>query len=338
MKILIAGLGSIGRRHLRNLLTLGIKKEEIILLRSGRSTLPDNELNGYTTESDIYEALDIHRPEAVVVSNPTSLHMDIAIPAAKAGAHLFLEKPISHNLEKVKELTRQVKANKVIVMVGFQFRFHPGLRFVKKLIESGIVGKVVYAESHWGEYLPDWHPWEDYRKSYAARKELGGGVILTLCHPFDYLHWLIGDVNEVIAFSKTLGNLDIKVEDTADINLQFSIDALGHVHLNYLEKPHSHWVKIIGTNGIIKWDYKDGAVKYFNRTNNKWNYWNYYIPPSGFERNWMFFEEMKHFLSCIRENKKPSVSLEDGIAALKLAIAAKKSSQEGRRITLDEIK
>ena len=101
MKFLIAGLGSIGRRHLRNLLALGEK--DIILLRTFRSTLPESDLAGFPVETDLSAALD-HKPTAVIVANPTALHLDIAIPAAATGCHLLLEKPISHNLKGVEDL------------------------------------------------------------------------------------------------------------------------------------------------------------------------------------------------------------------------------------------
>src|SRR3990170_4702715 len=90
-KFLIAGLGSIGRRHLRNLNALG--ENDVVLLRSHRSTLPDEELAGFAIETDLAQALEKHRPAAVIVSNPTALHLDIAIPAAEAGCTLLLEKP-----------------------------------------------------------------------------------------------------------------------------------------------------------------------------------------------------------------------------------------------------
>src|SRR6185503_3395637 len=99
MKFLIAGLGSIGRRHFRNLIALGEK--DIILLRTRKATLSDDELAGYPVETDIQEALRKHKPDAVIVANPTSMHLDLAIPAAEAGCHILLEKPVSNSLERL---------------------------------------------------------------------------------------------------------------------------------------------------------------------------------------------------------------------------------------------
>src|SRR5690606_36335355 len=125
MKFLIAGLGSVGRRHMRNLISLG--ETDIVLLRTRKATLPDDELAGYPVETNIHEAITKHKPDAVIVSNPTSLHLDIAIPAAQAGCVILLEKPISHSMEKIDELSSAVKQSGSKVFVAFQFRFHPGL-------------------------------------------------------------------------------------------------------------------------------------------------------------------------------------------------------------------
>src|SRR5574341_1125085 len=125
MKFLIVGLGSIGRRHFRNLTALG--ENNIILLRSDRATLPDDELAGYAVETDLQEALKKHKPDAVIVSNPTSMHLDIAIPAAESGCHILLEKPVSYSLERLDILQNAVEKSGSKILVGFQFRYHPTL-------------------------------------------------------------------------------------------------------------------------------------------------------------------------------------------------------------------
>ena len=176
-KMLIAGLGSIGRRHLRNLIALG--ETDIVLLRSHRGALPEDELAGLPTETDLSEALRKHRPTAVVVSNPTALHLDVAIPAAHAGCSLLLEKPVSHSTDRLDVLRQVVSASGAQVLMGFQLRYHPCLLRARELVQTGRLGRLISARVHFGEYLPAWHPWEDYRKGYAARLDLGGGVLLT---------------------------------------------------------------------------------------------------------------------------------------------------------------
>lgn len=327
MNALIVGFGSIGRRHLRNLRALGI--HEIIVARTGRSTLPDDELAGTTVEYSL-EAAFANQPEMTFIANPTALHLETALAAAKAGSHIFMEKPIAHTMNGVDELRQIVEEKGLVVFVGFQFRFHPGLMKIKALLDDGAIGQVVSVQSHWAEYLPDWHPWEDYRQSYSARTDLGGGVILTLSHPLDYLRWLFGEVNAVSALAGHHG-LDIEAEDTADIHLQFASGAQGHVHLDYVQRPPSHWLHITGQGGTIKWDNADGTVHCYRAEADN-PAWELFPVADNFERNTMFMDETRHFLACIQGEEDSRCTLHDGIRALQMALAARES--KGNVITL----
>jgi len=326
LKFLIAGLGSIGRRHFRNLLALG--ERDILLYRTGLGTLADDELADFPVERNIQAAL-AQRPKAVIISNPTALHLDIAIPAAQAGCHLFLEKPISHSLERVDELQAAVQRGGGQVFVGYQFRFHPGLRYVRRLLDEGTIGRPLSVRAHWGEYLPNWHPWEDYRRGYSARADLGGGVILTLSHPLDYLRWLLGEVSALWAFAGKLSDLELQVEDTAEIGLRFSSGVLGSLHLDYNQRPPCHHLEIIGTQGTIRWDNSDGATQVQRASDDGWQV---HPPPPGFERNHLFLEQMRHFQEVVRGQVGPKCSLEDGIKALQLALAAYASQAQEQMI------
>jgi predicted dehydrogenase len=333
MKFLIAGLGSIGRRHIRNLWSLG--ERDILLYRTHRSTLGEDEFAGLPVETDLEAALS-HQPAAVIVANPTALHMEIAIPAARAGCHLLIEKPISHSSERLDELEDAVRKGGGRVLVGFQFRFHPGLRRVAGLLRDGEIGQPLSARAHWGEYLPRWHPWEDYRQAYSARRDLGGGVILTLCHPFDYLRWLLGDVHAVWAFAGQLSHLELDVEDTAEIGLHFSQGTLGSLHLDYIQRPASHTLEIIGTHGTIRWENASGTVwltqaesGLAERLNSGQENTSVFPVPNGFERNHLFLAEMRHFLEVMRGEILPKCTLLDGRKALELAQAALFSAQHG---------
>lgn len=331
MRFLICGLGSIGRRHLRNLVSLG--EGDIILVRTGKSTLPDDELSEFPCEEDLGGALEDWKPDAVIISNPTSLHVGTALSAAATGCHIFLEKPVSHTMEGLDVLLDTLAQTGKQALVGFQFRYHPGLKQVKRLLSDGVIGEVLSARVNWGEYLPNWHPWEDYRFSYSARRDMGGGVVLTLCHPFDYLRWLLGDVIEVTAECTKSGALELDVEDTADVILQFKTGALGNVHLDYLTRPANHCLEIIGTQGVLHWDNGDGSVRWWSTSTDAWLS---ITAPESFERNAMFLEQMQHFLEIITGKTDPVCTLEDGIKALQIALAAHRSSAEGKRIKISE--
>ena len=327
MKILLVGLGSIGQRHLRNLQALGVADISAFRVRN-RPLQEPHLLEGVKVYTDLEEALAAGQ-DAVVICSPTGQHLATALVAAEHGCHLFIEKPISHAMDGVGDLLATVEAQGLCVLVGFQFRFHPGLRIIKRLLDEGTIAPVVCAHAHWGEYLPGWHPWEDYRDSYSARADVGGGVILTLCHPFDYLRWLLGEVRVVSAVAGRLSGLELDVEDTADITLQFESGAIGTVHLDYIQRPPSHWLQITGQTGTIHWDNADGAVLCYRADQGEWE--KIAVPPS-FERNTMFLDEMRHFLGCIAGRAEPLTNLKDGIQALEIALAAKRSAAAGRVI------
>ena len=328
MKFLIAGLGSIGRRHFRNLLALGEK--DIVLLRSHHATLSDDELAGYPVETNLDESLRKHKPEAVIISNPTSLHLDVAIPSAEAGCSILMEKPISNSLERVEQLESGLRKGGGHLLVGFQFRFHPTLQKAAQLLKDNAIGRPLSFHAHWGEYLPNWHPWEDYKQGYAARSDLGGGVILTLTHPLDYLRMLLGEVDSLWGFTST-SNLGLEVEDAAEIGLKMKNGAVGSVHLDYNQQPPGHRWEIVGSNGTMKWDNASGNLEVYSVEKKDWVV---YPPPRGFERNVMFVEELKHFIAMARKKELPLCTLEDGKQALRLALAAHESNEKRSLVKL----
>lgn len=327
MKILLVGLGSIGRRHLKNLSALGIR--QLAVVTKNRCQLPLDALPPFLSFEHLEPAL-AWRPDAVFVCNPTAMHLDAAIAAARAGCHIFLEKPVSHTLEGLDELTELVEKQSLKVQVGFQFRFFPVFQKIKKALERGDLGRVVSAHAHWGEYLPGWHPWEDYRASYSAREDMGGGVVLTLCHPFDYLRWMLGEAEVVSAAGGQLSDLETDTEDVALVSLRFENGAVGSVYLDYVSKPAKHTLQIIGTKGRIEWDADWGSAKVYYSPSDLGSSDEYALrfdtisPGKFFERNEMFLAEVSDFLDCVRHDRKPACNLNDGIRALDIALAAKR--------------
>ena len=188
MKILICGVGSIGERHINNLLSLGYT--DIILYRTSNS-----ELRSLSGDFEVYDSLDealSQKPAIAFVTNPTSLHLNTAIKCASAGCNLFVEKPLSHNIKNVDTLNQILIKKDLVCMTGFMYRYHPLIKKMKEIITSKTLGDLIWIRSSWGEYLPDWHPWEDYRTGYAAQDKLGGGPTATLSHDLDLAIWFSG--------------------------------------------------------------------------------------------------------------------------------------------------
>ena len=324
-RILIAGLGSIGLRHLNNLLQLGV--EDILLLRTRNE--PIKEAPHLPIFTKLEDALN-QKPDAVIVSNPTSHHLETALPAVKAGCHLFLEKPLSHTWQDVDTLLATVKQKELIGMVGFDMHFDPGLQKVHQLLKDGTIGHATAIQAQVGQYLPDWHPWEDYRKGVSARVDTGGGVILDLIHEIDYVTWLMGEAQEVISMNGRVSSLEIQTEDTAAILIRFMNNAIGTINLDYIQRTLSRSCRIVGEEGTITWDLMNQKVSWYLATDKAWHEYSY----SGFQRNDRFLAEMKHFLDCLQGKAEPEVNLESGSRSLKIALAAKESGKTGKAVVL----
>ncbi len=207
----------------------------------------------------------------------------------------------------------------------------------RELIQSNILGKILTVHAHWGEYLPQWHPWEDYRQSYAARADLGGGVIVTLTHPLDYLRYLLGEVESLWSFNGHISPLEMDVEDVAEIGLKFANGAVGGVHVNYFQRPPVHRLEIVGTNGTLRWDNADGILHLHKMPASFGSFSDQppapvietFSPPEGFERNQLFVAQTRHFIEVVRGEAEPVCRLEDGVMALRLALAAYESQKTG---------
>jgi len=322
MKFLVIGYGSIGKRHCNNLKILVGSKNIVVCRQPGEKKVP-----GLETYYNLDEAISIN-PDAAIVAVPTSLHIPVALICAKAGVHLFIEKPLSHNLQGIDGLYQLAKKNKLIVMGGCNIRFHPGLEKAKKLIHSGKIGKIISVVSQAGQYLPDWRPNSDYRNSYSAKKELGGGVILDLIHEIDYLYWLFGKADAIIAMANKSSSLDVDTEDNADILIRFKNNVQANIHLDYIQRRPQRICQIIGEKGTITWNYFEDYLKIFINGKEKTTVY------SDFDKNDMYVKEIKHFISCLKNKSKPLIDLEQQIDVLNIAIAAKKSQELQRVINL----
>lgn len=320
-RILIAGLGSMGRRHLRNLLQLGVR--DIILLR--RSTEPFSEARDLPVFTDLAKALETG-PNVVIICNPSAYHLQVALPAAQAGRNLFIEKPLSNSWEGVEDLLAAVRQKNLLAAVGFDLRFDPGLCRVKNLLEEDAIGRVVAIQAQVGQYLPDWRPWEDYRKGASAQAEKGGGVILELIHELDYVTWLLGPITRLFCFAEKISGLEIDTEDTAAMLLKFKSGAIGTIHLDYIQRVPSRTCRIIGDQGTLVWDYFGQKVALYKPGDNAPGEFAY----SNFERNDRFRDEMRHLLACLDGREQPRVDIETASRSLKLALAAKQSASTGQ--------
>jgi predicted dehydrogenase len=329
MRFLVIGCGSIGEKHIRNLKSPLAREVIACDIREERRRLIKKRYS-IETYDDIEKAL-AQQVSAVLICTPTSTHIPIALAAAKRGLHLFIEKPLSHTLDGIDQLIRLVQEKKLVALVGCNTRFFASMRLVKKLVDSGTIGRVLLARASCGFYLPYWHPGEDYRKGYTANKSLGGGIILDDIHEIDYLRWLLGEVSEVFSFAGKISNLEMDTEDFASILLKFKGGTVAEVHLDCLQHTYRRSCELIGEKGIIIWDYIKESVRLFTEKEKKWQV---FAKDLRTGKNAMFIAEMKHFIDCIEGKDTPMSDLIQAKRVLEIALAAKKSAQTGKIIKL----
>lgn len=266
-------------------------------------------------------------PNVVLIAVPTSLHVAFALEAAEHGCDMFIEKPLSDRLEGMERLRDMVREQSLVTLVGCNMRFHPGILHVKTLIEKGAIGNIVAARVEVGHHLPDWHPGEDYRFSYSAKKELGGGVILDSIHEIDYIRWMLGEVTDVACFAGKLSGLEIETEDVAAILLRFASGAIGEIHLDYVQRTYSRACEIIGEEGTIRWDYGAREVRLYRANTREWQA---FANPAGWEPNQMYVDEMQHFLRCLSREEKSMLDIFEATRVLEVALLAKASAETGK--------
>ena len=323
IKVLIVGYGSIGKRHLENFLQL---KDIQLIVYTKRNDLQLLKKKGIKVSNSLTECLK-ENPDIGVITNETSLHIPIAIKLAKEGLDLFLEKPLSNSLKDVEKLYAIVKKKKLITQMGCNLRFHPCIMKIKSLIEQQKIGKIISAQVQNCSYLPDFHRWEDYKKSYAARKDLGGGVILTQIHEIDYMYWFFQEVENIVSISGKFSELDVTAEDYVSSLLKFKNKIIGELHLDYFQRPSFRSCKIRGTKGEIYWDSDDNCVDVYNMNKKRWEIKFNDGFPYDLDIRSSYVEELKHFLKCVKHRKETINNLEQGIATLKIALAIKKASK-----------
>ena len=328
MKVLIIGGGSIGQRHLMNLKNLGIKKISVFDSdnKKRKEIEKKHRVNTYTNINlALKENWDI-----VFICTPPSTHIKIALKLIEKKVPIFIEKPLSNDLKNIPNLIKKINKYKIPVMIGYNLNFHPQIQEIKKILQKNILGKIWGSRVEYGQYLPDWRPCQDYKKSYSAQKKLGGGIVLDDIHEIDYLYYLFGKVNKIFGLVEKISNLKINTEDYAEIILWFKNGPVGEIHMDYLQRVASRNIKIIGEKGTLTLDLKKSELSYFLLKDKKWHV----KKIKNFDYNQTYIREIKHFLKCIKNKKSPEPNINRGYETLKIALAAKKSARSQKVINL----
>lgn len=324
---LIVGSGSIARRHLANLRMLRPKSRIVVLRRqqSESAELLGADRVVTTLEEAIHEC-----PETAIVANPAPFHVPVAQVLAEAGCHLLVEKPFSDRLDGLATLIETCALRRVTLMVGYNLRYCPSLQVMARMVAEGVVGRIQYVNAEIGQYLPDWRPTSDYRVGVTAQASLGGGALLELSHEIDIALWLGGSVANLTANLGRVSDLEIDTEDCADILVNFSSGASGHIHMDLLQRAPTRRCRVVGSDGTLEWDYFEDTLL-LGRTGGKWE--KIEVPRLN-DRNDMYLNELAHFFSCVEHGTLPLVPGTVGRDVLAVALAARESAEKKKTVEM----
>lgn len=322
--ILIAGCGSIGARHARNLHELGATDLLLFDPDKERTEALGRELSAQSF-ADIERAFE-RQPELALICAPTSLHLPLARLALERDCHLFVEKPLSDSMKGAAELIDTAKLRDRVLFAGYNFRFDEVIRQVRRWVSEEKVGQVTSARFHFGSYLPWRHPWEDYRNGYGARSELGGGVILDAVHELDMAVWFFGLPERVHCVGGKYSDLQMDAEDTAEMTLSYR-DKVVSVHVDYVRRPAERWCEIIGTRGQIHADVFGRWAECFDGETRTWTHANAYTTLDE-----SYKAEMRHLIDCVGGRAEPFADGQIALQSLALAVAAKESMRSGQAV------
>ena len=318
MNILVVGYGSIGKRHVDNLLKL----KEI-----DQVTVCSSHLDSFQSHPEKEKLKLVHSLEELspvisngrqfyfaIIANETYKHIEAANILANSGVHLFIEKPLSHSVKDAISLKEIVEKENIKIFVAYNFRFLGALKYIKNQISSGIIGSLYFAEIEVGQYLPSWRPLSDYRERYSARKEQGGGAALDLSHEIDYMRYLFGDPVLWKTMKSKVSDLDINSEDIFKGIYRFSNGFLCSVHTDYLRHNKKRGINIIGSKGTLECDFIKKYIKIQKNSGEISLIEDVHL----FDVDESYRSELNHFIECIEKDKTPQITLDDGIEVLKL--------------------
>ena len=328
--ILIVGLGSIGQRHYRNLKKIG-KNINFFSIRKKRNSPELNKFNQIVKKRFIsnkkkikeisFKELENQKIDLALVTNPTSLHVKTATELAKKKINVFLEKPISNNIKGVYNLLRVIKKNKLICAVGFQTRYDDLLQKIKKIINTKKFGNIEKSYIEHKHFLPYHHKYEDYKIGYAAKKSLGGGVLLCFSHEFDYANFLFGSPKYIYSSLKKSNKLKIDVESSALVIAKYQKKFETIFDLDFLKKRQVRSCKIQFEKAFIEWDLIKNNLKIYHNGKIK------FIRSKFKTRDSLFNEQFKQVLKSLNLKKNPKSNIYNGIENLKNILEIKKISK-----------
>ncbi len=327
--LLVVGIGSIGKRHIDNF-SVYFDSIDIVDTRDDRLSEAKAKYNIRNSYKNYLNAINENNYNSIAITVPPHLHLQMAKTAALKNINLFIEKPLGINCEGWDEVISICKNNNLVNYVAFCHRHIPYTIKLKKLIEDKVVGKIINFNMRWGSYLPDWHPYEDYRTFYMAKKNQGGGALLDESHGLDLVRYLFGEVNQVYANVGNYSDLEITSDDCAFLTMVFESKILSHINFDLAARYPRINLEVVGSKGTIIWDRVDHKISIYDADKKSWSFDQY----SKDDLMSMYPNQAKHYVDCINKISKESVNIEDALKTQKIIDASFESSNQGKMIEI----
>mgnify|MGYP001230313999 CR=1 FL=1 len=327
--ILVVGVGSIGKRHIGQF-SKYYKSIDVVDTRNDRLDEVSSKFRIRNKYKSYIDAIKNNKYEAIIICTPPHLHLNIATHAVNNNINLFIEKPLGINSSGWKNVITKVKKKKLINYVAFCHRHISYTKYLKKLIDKRIVGNIININLRWGSYLPDWHPYEDYRTFYMAKKKQGGGALLDESHGIDLVRHFFGEVKEVYANVGNYSDLEISSDDNAFLTFIFKKNIIAHLNFDLVSRYPRVSLEIVGSKGTLIWDRVDHQIKVYKSLNKKWQT----IKYTKDDLMKMYDNQTKHFINCLKLKEIASVDISDALKTQKIIDASFKSSSKKKVIKL----
>ncbi|WP_057830865.1 Gfo/Idh/MocA family protein [Colwellia sp. TT2012] len=302
LSIGVIGLGNISQRHRKNLKMSYPNATILAMSASGRQ--PNSKVENADKIVYSLEALIDEKPYFSIIASPATLHSSHAIPLIKAGIPVLIEKPVTVKSADAIALLDIAKLHNTPVAVGYCLRYLSSAPIIKQLIENKTIGYIYNASINIGQFLPHWRPTKDYRESVSANAHLGGGALLELSHELDYLQWILGDMDFHYAHLRNSTELQLDVEELADIVLVSKTGCVCNIHLDFIQKQPQRKCSFIGSKGRLDWDLLNNTITLHTLEGDK----TLYSQPE-WDKNKMYLDMLADFDSLInhKENQCPTL-------------------------------
>lgn len=331
LRIIIVGLGSMGKRRIRNLLKLGFTD---IIGFDPRSDRRKEAFQKYKikTVSSIEDGL-VHMPKVMIISTPPDLHYKYANIAIKKNINFFTEVNLSS--ADIKKIIRKLKHKSIVAFPSCTTLYNPVVMKLRELIKKKSIGRILTMYHHFGHYLPNWHPWESYKEFYVSKRKTGAAREVV---PFE-LVWitsLFSEIDSVYGQVTKISKLDADIDDIYEIFMKFKNGIHGTLIIDVLSKAAFSETKIIGEKGVIVCDHNTGEIKLSH--GKKWKVIKLEMGKiaKGYKGNTgselLYEQEMSAFLDAVMKNKRYPHSFSDELKLLRVLDKIEISNKNGKKI------